>query len=435
MNKIKNKKSFKVNHPKQLTIIGFLTIFICMLLLLAYQADAQNTLTLKGRILDSATREPLPFATISIPESATGVISNEFGEFQYHIPAGYETSEVVIVFIGYDPIKVRVSDIQPDVLKTFIMRTKTQQLPEVEVRAIKGKYPASEIVFRAIRYIGKTHSNKEALLYGYYRDYVRPVQSNDYLNLLEAAVVINDKGFNTFDTKTRIKLEQLRHKPDVAIDSSLNFAYDGRNKFIPYARLSGANELSILRIHDPIRNHDIPTFSFVDVFDLNFVPHHTFSYEDISKIDSDTLYTIRFSKYEKFEKSNREYTVDGKIYIISGSYAILKFNYTITANTPTYSGKLLDLKMEYKDYNDKYYLNYLSMMNCFAMNNDITTDTLKPYLQYRELFINKVVNKPFTALKPHEMIDKTVSLLKNKVPVKEGFWDSYNYTGVTKLQE
>ena len=426
-----------MNHQSQLIKFRAAAVFTCILLLLVYPADAQKALTLKGRLLDAVTSEPLPFATISVPLSMTGVISNQFGEFQYHIPEGFESSMVQITFTGYTPIKIQVSEIKSDVLTTFKMQPKTQQLHEVEITAIKGKTPASDRVFKAIENIGKTHPNREALLYGYYRDYVRPIQSNDYKNLLEAALIINDKGFNTFDSKTRFKLEQLRYKPDVAIDSSLNFAYDGKNKFIPYARLSGANELSILRIHDPIRNHDIPTFSFVDVFDFDFLNGHTFSYEEIAKVDSDTLYTIRFNKHEKYEKTQTEYMVDGKIYIISKNYAILKFNYTINCITPTYSGKFFDLQLEYKNYNDKYYLNYLSMMNYFVMKNyaAVSNDTVKPYLQYRELFINKIVNKPFNAFKPHEMVNKAASLLTNKIPEKEGFWENYNYTGAAKLQE
>jgi len=412
--------------------------FIGVLLALSIQLSAQDKVTLKGRILDSVTKEPLPFATISIPQSQTGVISNEFGEFQYHIPENFEKSVVQITFLGYEPINLEVAKIKTDVLTTFKMVPRMQQLPEIEVNGIKGKTPASDIVFNAIRFLGRSHPNKETLLYGYYRDYVRPVQTNEYKNLMEAALVIDDKGFNTFDSKTKIKLEQLRFKPDVAIDSTLNSAYDGKSKFIPNARLSGANELTILRTHDPIRNHDVRTFSYVYIFDSNFFANHEFAYEEITKVDSDTIYCIRFDKYKKYDKTQTEYIIQGKIYIISKTYAILKFEYKVDCITPTYSGKFFDLKLEYKNYNDKYYLNYLSLMNYFVLKNDSLansdTITASPFLQYRELFINKIENKRVTTLKPHEAINRNNSLLSNKVPVKKGFWEDYNYTGISKLQ-
>src|SRR5512133_1690830 len=105
-----------MNYQIQLTKFRTAAVFTCMLLLLVYPADAQKALTLKGRLLDAVTREPLPFATISVPQSMTGVISNQFGEFQYHIPEGFESSMVQITFTGYAPIKIQVSEIKSDVL-------------------------------------------------------------------------------------------------------------------------------------------------------------------------------------------------------------------------------------------------------------------------------------------------------------------------------
>ncbi|HLN74163.1 MAG TPA: hypothetical protein VK205_12770, partial [Prolixibacteraceae bacterium] len=101
-----------------------------------------------------------------------------------------------------------------------------------------------------------------------------------------------------------------------------------------------------------------------------------------------------------------------------------------------YTGKFLDVKLEYKNYNNTYYLNYLSLMNYFVLMNNTTANRVnKPYFQYRELFINKIVNEPFESIPGEQTIDKKASLLTNKVPVVEGFWDHYNYTGIPKLEE
>src|SRR5512133_1164686 len=99
-----------MNYQIQLTKFRTAAVFTCMLLLLVYPADAQKALTLKGRLLDAVTREPLPFATISVPQSMTGVISNQFGEFQYHIPENFGNSVVLITYLGYKPIPLKVSE-------------------------------------------------------------------------------------------------------------------------------------------------------------------------------------------------------------------------------------------------------------------------------------------------------------------------------------
>jgi len=431
-----------MNTNKVYSKFLIISTFICIMLAVGYQAKAQNSFTLNGRILDQETKETLPFATISIPESLTGVVSNESGEFLYHIPENFENSIVEISYVGYQSLKINVLEIESGKLVTFEMEPQVQQLQEVDVTGERSRKEAVDIVNKAINHIRKNYPREKIKLNGYYRDYIRPAWSDSCKNLIEAALVIEDGGFQTLDFKrTKISLEQLRYNPSIAIDSSLNRTYNGKDKFIPDVGLTASNELAILRAHDPIRNHRDMTFSYVDIFDQKFTPNHNFHYESITEDDSTLIYCIRFDKHIKGYSDNSEYWVDGQIFISSKSFAILKFNYTVKCNIPTYTGILFDLKLEYKNYQDNYYLNYLSLMNYFVFKNESvsgiskTTAPVIPYFQYRELFINKVVNESFVPMKPHEAINKSTSLLANKIPMIDGFWENYNYPGNLKLLE
>lgn len=418
---------------RSLCIIACVFLF----LILNYPASAQYQITLKGIVLDKQTDEPLPFATITIAQSQISVVTNEMGEFKFHIPEGSENSIVQISYLGYKTIKIKANEIKPGEQATFRMESQEQQLREVEIKEKKSKTPAEDIVARAIRNIKKNYPRDKTLYYGYYRDYISPVWTVSYQNLLEAALEIEDRGFQYNDLqRTKIKLEQLRYNPAISVDSSFNQAYDGENKYIPDANINGANELALLKAHDPIRNHKINTFSYVHVFDFNFIRNHRFYYESITEEDSAIVYGIRFECNARGFYTISEYKVIGHIFIRSDNYAILKFNYSVTCNTPSYAGKFFDLKLEYKNYNDQYYLNYLSLMNYFVLKNNTTANHVnKPYFQYRELFINKIVNEPFESLQSKEAINKKASLLTNKVPEIKGFWDNYNYTGIPTLEE
>lgn len=420
---------------RYITLWIFISVFTFISLICSYQASAQSQITLKGIVLDTNTNKPLPFATITVLQARISVVSNEAGEFQFHIPATLKNNLVQISYLGYKTIYLKVSDINSEVVTTFKMESQEQQLKEVEIKEKKSKTSAEEIVDRAIRNIKNNYPKDKTLYYGYYRDYISPTWTVNYQNLMEAALVIEDRGFQTHDAeRTKIKLEQLRYNPGISIDSSFNKAYDGENKFIPNAIITSANELAMLKAHDPIRNHKLRTFSFVYVLDYDFVNNHRFYYESITEEDSTIIYGIRFES--QVILPNSEYKVIGNIYINSDTYAILKFNYSVTCNTPTYAGKFFDLKLEYKNYKDRYYLNYLSLMNYFVMKNNTTANHInKPYFQYRELFINKIVNEPFELLHREETINKKAPLLTNKVPVIEGFWDHYNYTGIPTLKE
>ncbi len=417
-----------------------LVVIILLILILSgcgFQANAQTKFTLSGQILDSKTNEPLPYANISIPQSLSGVISNEKGEFQYHIPENYENSEVHITYIGYKTVKIKFAEAETGKLTIIKMEPLLQQLEEVKVAGNKSKTEAVDIVNKAIKNIRKNYPTENTLYHGYYRDYIRPSWTDSCKNLFEAALVIEDRGFHTRDLyRTKIKLEQLRYNPVFVIDSSLNKAYDSNSKFIPYMSLAAANELAILREQDPIRNYKNVTFSFVDVFKYAFPRNHNFQYESITEQDSAIIYCIKFDKYHKDAYTKAEYWVDGKIYIRSESFAILKFNYSVSCNTPTYAGVLFELNLEYKNYHDTYYLSYLSLMNNFVnynSENQHQAENPLPYFQYRELFINKIENAPFEPILPAEEIKKNASLLTNKIPILDGFWENYNYPGNTKM--
>ena len=134
-----------------------------------------------------------------------------------------------------------------------------------------------------------------------------------------------------------------------------------------------------------------------------------------------------------------EYWVNGQIFIQSPNYAILKFSYSIDCNLPSYNGRFFDLKLEYKNFQGKYYLNYLSLMNYFEYKDKslagYSASNAESCFQNRELFINKIVKEPFKSLPPIKVISKDSSLFINRVPVKAGFWDNYNYPSHLNLLE
>lgn len=417
---------------------------------------AQTSVTFRGKVFDKTNNLPLPYALVCIPNSGTGVITNEFGEFTYHLPNNTDTDTIEISFIGYKKIYQKVISIKPEIVYTLGLITEIKEIQEVEITGIKG-IPASDMVKKAIRHIYKNYPKREFLLHGYYRDYVKDRTNDDYKNLTEAAVIIDDRGFHSLDyNQSKIKLEQIRNNPGFHTDVKLNSAYDNKTKYVPSSSYKESNELAILRLHDPIRNHNRKTFSFIYVFDYHFIPNHTFRYESIINDGLYKIYEISFETYQKLfniskiletnseldslaiNKEKREYWVKGKIYINSKNYAILKFTYSVTCKLPSYSGKFFDLNIEYKNFNEKYYLSYLSMCNYFEFKPDTSLiEPSKPeqYFQYRELFVNKIVNQSFVSIKQKEAIQKNTPLNSNNVPAQESFWNNYNYTNYTKLME
>ena len=414
-------------------------LIFTILILVGQYVSAQNLQVLKGRIYDNSTDEPMPYATISIPSTGTGVISNEFGEFVYHIPENIQNEIIQISFLGYETWFVATDTINPGNIYNIALKRKMIQIGDVEIVSYKQK-TVEKIVEQAINRIPKNYPKKQFQLKGYYRDFIRNLNTDDYNNLTEAAVIIEDNGFNTNDyKKTKIKIEQVRYNPQLAADTSLNIRYDDTVKYVPKGNIGKMNDLAMLLINNPIRNYNIKTFSFVYRFDYTFIPNHDFFMKSVIKNGSYEIYEIGFDTKISIGLMNKiEYSVEGTIHIKSDDYGILKFEYNVFRKQESFSGKLFSVNLEYKTFSGKYYLSYLAFNNYFEYSTQtfgIYRPKIEYLYQYRELFINKIITEIDQPISVEETIEKDKMLISNKVPEIPGFWDNYNFVINKKLIE
>ncbi|MBK9760276.1 MAG: carboxypeptidase-like regulatory domain-containing protein [Flavobacteriales bacterium] len=96
--------------------------------LLPFSVIAQTTIT--GRVLDEASKEPLPYCSVRVAGSRLGTISNEEGTFSIRVDADWDT--LVFSFVGYNKRAALASSVlrHPDVM---LMRAITE-LHVLEVR-------------------------------------------------------------------------------------------------------------------------------------------------------------------------------------------------------------------------------------------------------------------------------------------------------------
>ena len=236
--------------------------------------------SIKGRIIDSETDLPVPFASIKIKAKMLGVVSNVNGDFQIPLEYRVESDSILVSCIGYVTKTIAFKDLQDSVQNLIKISPSIGSLAEVVVSSKKRRnLSASKVLNLAIKNLEFNYPQKPYSYIGYYRDY--QLLDTNYINLNEAIVEVYDQGFSSYDlTETLIELYEFKPNTDFPMDSSTTKPYDnepakygrGKNKYIPNAVLSplGSSELSILRLHDAIRNYDRFSFSFVDVFINDF---------------------------------------------------------------------------------------------------------------------------------------------------------------------
>ena len=77
---------------------------------------AQNTFTVSGKVIDSASREPLAFASVFCQNTTQGTATNKEGAFALSLKEG--GYDLVITFTGYQPQQIRIS---PDITRQELL--------------------------------------------------------------------------------------------------------------------------------------------------------------------------------------------------------------------------------------------------------------------------------------------------------------------------
>lgn len=330
---------------------------------------------IRGKVVDLKSGNSIPFATIRLitQKGIHGVISNAEGDFQ--IPTTYKTivDTIRISCIGYLNKKLLINDLTDDRINVIRLEESVRQLSEVIIKGKKeGRVTAEKIVQAAIENIPINYPVTANSYVGYYRDY--QLGADQYINLNEAIVEVFDEGFSSNDQlTTALDLLDYKKNEEFKRDSTTDIAYDNAhgNKFIPGAILSpfGGNELSILRMHDAIRNSQTFSYSYINELDTDFIKNHRFKFAETVYLNKIPLYNITF--HSKPEITGSKHFAKGHLYIERGNFAIHTLEYTTYENENSKTKMLYNIRVEYSRLNSLMHLNFISFNNLFKIRDPL----------------------------------------------------------------
>jgi hypothetical protein len=102
-------------------------ILLLLILLISNLAFCQHDFAVEGRVIDSLTREPVPFARIFNRTTKQGTISSEDGYFRIELSNSIDSVEVRVV--GY---KTMVTNLNPS-FNTILLEPNAKDLSEIEI--------------------------------------------------------------------------------------------------------------------------------------------------------------------------------------------------------------------------------------------------------------------------------------------------------------
>lgn len=337
-----------------------------------------------GKIADSKTAEPVPFAAVHLKDSQFGVYSNADGDFRIMKNPEFISDSIVVTCIGYYRLTIAYSSLQNVKMNNIKLVRNIYGLKEVKVIAKKKHMNSEAIVARAIRNIKKNCPEFPYSYVSYYRDYQK--DSSKYLNLNEAIVQTLDKGFNFPSDSNSYRLLNFKKNLDFENRNVTPF-YDlpGTEhsdvwyKKIPYAFVGDqyGNELFILLVHDAFRNYKKRSFSFVYTLSEDFIMNHWFAEPSGVYNGNTLLYKIDFTAKRKVTEDN----YSGSIYIHPEDYSIYKLEYNGSYTDKENRIKpIFNIEIEYgrqSSVDSRMCLKYISFNNNFIVQDSTDTDYFK----------------------------------------------------------
>jgi hypothetical protein len=186
------------------------------------KADQQNMITIKGKVVDSETRNPLVFATVAVMETNVAIVTNIDGEFSLKIGETVTSKNIEVTFLGYKNKIIPISDFKENGAKNII-ELESAPIPIKEI-VVKPLDP-NEIVRKAIQNIAKNYEDVPNLMTAFYRETIR--KNRTYVSIGEAVVQIFKAPYASDTRFDGAKMYKGRKSSDVQKMDTVLFKLQG----------------------------------------------------------------------------------------------------------------------------------------------------------------------------------------------------------------
>lgn len=295
--------------------------------------------TVSGVVKDAKTKSKLVFASVSVPGTSTGIITNSDGEFTLKVPKSVG-SEFEISHLGYENKRFSLAGGEPG--QVYYVSPSSVVLQGVVVRPEDPR----NIVLQAISHIYDNYSEKPMTLTGFYRETIK--QRRDYLSIAEAITSIYKASYVGMD-QDRVKVLKGRKGENVRKADTLMIKMQGGPSVALYVDVVKSPDLILSK-------EDIDGYSYQIV--------------DMVSIDNMSNYVISFTPCVE-----RDYPMyEGKMYITVDDLAISMIQFNLDMRDISKATRMLVKRkpkglifepqstsylVTYKKMGDRYQLNYL----------------------------------------------------------------------------
>ena len=403
-------------------------IFLSFLLFFSTLVSGQEK-TISGIVVDSTTKEPLPFVHImAVGDAYTGAISDIDGHFTLKIDGKFDT--LLFSFVGYKDLSLTVSKLGQ--LRNLKVALSPSSLNYGDVVILAGENPAYRIIRNASK--KRKDNNPERLKSFRYQSYNKAILFNELNKPKETdSLLVNGVDFEPFlqaqDTTPIKELPFYFFMMESVTSRSYKFP-DKDQELVLGTRVSGFQHPSFAHLATALQPFSfyqdliiILDKEFINPISPGSINRYEFRLEDTlysqrpERESPDSIFVISF-----FPRSGKNFdALKGILYINSNNFAV-QYVLAEPANK-----SLIDLKFEQKYEwidNQQWFPVQLNFELLFSPNGGVEfTLQGKSYLKAIELAPPNLKNKDF-GLNNVDLVDKADDR-------DEAFWEAHRPSSLT----
>jgi len=406
---------------------------IFLLLKVSFSALHAQQTVVTGTITDSATNEPLGFASVYFKDTQVGALTGLDGQFTLRISSKLKIDTLVATYFGYVPKEFAIVEGAENTLLIKLIR-KDYELNEVVIVP-----PAYPIIRKAINRKDQNDRRK----HNYYE---MEAYSKIELGLTNLDEKNPDKGWlATFKKVIDEFLDTTSNKgylPFFMTETISDIYYrkkpESQREYIKASKVAGTNNRSFSRLlGDANVNVNIYDDNIVLLLDKAFVSpisdagfrYYEYDLIDSIKIGEHWSYQIRF-----FPKGKQTPTFKGDIWIEQSNYAVKQVSMDLTSDVNVNYISRLYIFQRYDEFGDE---NWMPLQDSIYIEAAVP---LPPFMRVYDFAAKRTTfykDFVFDQPQPSEIYttSRVVSIDEAALDKTEAFWEENRHQALSQREK
>jgi hypothetical protein len=337
--------------------------------------DQQSFITLKGKVVDRETGDPLIFATIALKGTNVATVTNLDGEFILKIDEETSDPYIEVTYIGYRNKEIPLVNLSQGDEENIIELTQaTIPIQEVVVKPISPE----EILENVIQNVGINYAEVPNLMTGFYRETIK--RNRNYVSIAEAVVEIFKAPYDNDFRFDAARVYKGRKNVDEAKIDTVLFRLQGG----PVTTL----QLDLVKNpYNILTRESMSSYNYTldNIVVIDEKPHYVIEFQQRKDVEMPLFLGKFFIEMETFALTEAEFSINLEDKALASSIFVRKkpLGMKVTPEMASY-------RLKFREQDGKYYFAYARAEVEFKCN-----------------WKRKLFNKTYTTMSEIAITDRT----------------------------